>query len=612
MSDDLVIEGTAPGPAAPRPKPPRSPILFVVVNGFAFIAGVLSVVGLTAAFSRIGLWFAFVPALLIGGVLPVFLVVRAARALKRRSLPVVLRHVINLILYVVIHAAIAGVVLDWFDRSRPDYASAAHALVTTPFGDVPWISGILKKSSEGARIVFGEKTRPAEGEPEGPAGDAGPTPAGDGGPAPIVDAGPTPTPAGTTLSDRTDGGRVVRRAVYVVETSKGDPGLLVVTVQAGGGHKQELLSLASHADSGSPTAASVASDGSVAVVLGGARVLLRGPGERLGLVRALNRNGMLKLGDTTGQVRRVADVVVGPKGSAVAVVEVFVTLEGGVGEVRQVLVGIQAGEVKRLRMSGAPLPDNADDLIDGFLLRRPTASGAFCVAESFRQGGAAVAVDTSGEKFQVNPERLLCGHLDNPGALAEVSRTDTASGGVPDRSVQRFYGAFSLQDGRALTQANFVEKGRDTWIFLADPRAGTRALGAWSKDGAPWAAKATELDAEPEGGFAWVDGPALVVGTVKRPADARRVPALKALKRNNTPVGAASRLRAPRIARGGDFVLVLADVAPPGARTRPAVLVASEADLASGLAEEIIAVGDEISGVKLKEISAPPSRVTRR
>jgi len=159
--------------------------------------------------------------------MPSFLIIRASAALKRKAkVSNRLRHIISIGLYFLIHAAILGVAFDWGGQSTKDVAYAAHAIFDKTTGEVPWLSGMLKKHA-------GDRRAPDEKSPDTPAvsGDGGVLPDASASTNDVAapsnedkpDAGVAQNAAALMLSPRENKGAVVLREGVFVKTNDGTP-----------------------------------------------------------------------------------------------------------------------------------------------------------------------------------------------------------------------------------------------------------------------------------------------------------------------------------------------------------------------------------------------------
>lgn len=594
-----MVEGLE-GPAREAPLPQgssssRSPFglgLFLV----AFTLGaVLATLALASALSFLGLWSALALGFFVAVGLTLFLALRVSNALKRRGTPALARHLLATLLALVTHLALFGVCLDWVGRSLGDVFLVADALVTRTVGDVPLLSGILRRGAEEATVSLdGEPLATRDGGPsaEGaPAGDGGPqamAPAGDGGPAASVPS---------VLSPRSDVKRPVAGVVSLVRTDRGGYGAVVTTLDAGGHTSSRALDLTPFSADGGPVAADAARDGSAAFITGGGSVVYAGPDERPRALPSLARGTKLpaKPGSKDSRVlRAVRDVVIAPGGALLAVADVVIQSfndPSDRGTVHPALLGYHPrapGPVLVLRISGDPIPEAAEgSLSTGYELRRSGPAGRVAVVEAFLEGGDGAS----------NDERLLAGRIDEGALLEEIARSGDAVVGLPLRALARFEEASVLADGRVLFGATFMEENAGASLFVGRGGQAPIALGAEAvRDGkAPWPTTSpavAHLVAEPDGRFAFLKpGEGVVLADVDRPLEAKLLaPGVHVYQRiagedgKVRLLGGARDLSRPTLAQGGDWLLV-------GARLddgRRALLLLSRDDVDKGVAEAVL------------------------
>lgn len=615
-----------PGPPSTSPGADntRSPLLFLLLC-LTFAAGVvLSSLSMTAALYWLGVPLAFGLSAVLTIGLPLFLVLRANAALKRRRFLTAVRHIVSILLAAATHAALFGVALDWVDRSSGDVFLVAKRLLDGSIGEVPVLSGILERGSEDATIrLDGTDGGPAAGDGGPTASDGGPGPAakkGDGGPAAEPDAEPDATADAGSIpapwTERKAEGRTARTVVSQVRTDGGGYALVVTSVLAGGGVRQRVVDVTKWAAEGGPTAAQVARDGTVAAVLASSDVVVA-TGARARKVKALSRGARLSA-EPAREVRAIRDLVVGDGGSLLAVADVFEKMNPkDPGKTVQMLLAYDSrrGAVPTIvRRGGDKVPDAADGTVAGrFELRRPGVAGRFLVVEEFFEGGSDLGNSYTGERWNVNPRRLLSGRLDKPEVLTELSRTGDAVSGLPSRAVQLFGDAGAFADGRVLADGNFVEHGFEGTLLVLRAGQGPTALAPQAvRDGkAAWpkvAPRAAHLDTEPDGTFAFTrPGEGVVLGNVDRPAQAKLFPAggtaYRALDFGVREVGPIGPPERPVLGQGGDLVLYVANVGD-GDDARRALLLSSRADLDKGVAEVLLLEGEKLPGGGDKKIRA--------
>lgn len=601
------------GKKAPGAESERSPLAFAFALVVGLVSGAVSAVAVASLLPGLGVVWGLAVAVLPAVALPLFLAVRAGRALKRRGLRSLPRHLITLLLVAAVHLAAIGVALEWGGRTGADLAATAGAALEATVGEVPLLSGIFAKAAEGATVRFGEAPAPASDA--GPASDAD---AGTGA-ATIADGGPKAPES--PLSPRQDRGRQVRVFAALVKNDVGDPLIVVSTLKAGGKVTSRVVSLDEHA-SGSVTRLEVADDGSLAVVLGGAELLFAPAGGRLAKVAALSR-GAIVTALPRRELRAVSDVVIGPGGALMVIGELYETdRKSGEAKVLPTLLAWspkRAGDVVLVRQAGEDVVDAAaGSVAAGYAFKRPDGSGSFLVTETFHEGGTDLGLDVSGQAFAMNPQRLLVGHVDTPKALVEVARTGDDQNGISQRSLQAFQDAGRLADGRVLFDANFVEEGRLGWLFVAKPPEVPFAVVPYRYDGgnAPWTKETPRLrhlDTEPEGGFAFLHrSGGVAVGRLDSPVEAKvYLEGAKAYRKDGTFAGTVRSLSRPTLARGGDWLVVASSLEAPGQAARKALLLASREDLDNGVAEVLLEEGGVLPGTarqKLRGLSFAEGR----
>ncbi len=631
----------SPAPATPSARrEPRNLVLTAVTAVVALVGGVFTAVAVGALLSFLPPLAGVAVGLIVGIGFPVFLALRAAAALKRRRLVAVIRRVIVLFLIEATQLAITGAILQYSPRGTADLAYTSWAVLDI-VGGVPWLSDhlynyakdnhavpveVLKAKKAGIKRVVGPDggvvlvgpdggvildAGPVDfdddGGPPGAGGPDGGPAAADGGPALAADAGPAPLDGGVAdaftapvpptpkpeagLSPRTEG-RAARTFAAGLHTNTGDSLILVGTVAAGGAFSSRVIDLAATAKLGDPTIIECADDGTVAAVLGGGHLVTAKGGRTTAQVVKQLEPGQ-KLGDL--EIEGVKDVVVGPGGSGLAIVSV---LAGQNGEVAQDLVALPkgAGAPLVLRKSGDKVPGSATDatVVKGFSFKKSSGGPSVLVAETYLDGGDDVGTRMSGDTWLLNPQRLLAVKLDAPKGLVELARSGTETSGIDGRELQIFGDAWLMPDGRALFDANFIEKGPEGWLFLT--KAG--GLFALAPDrfgkGAPWSLappRARYLEAASDGTFIFRrDDGAVVRSSVDRPAEATAaLLGADALGHDGKKIGVVKSVDVPILASGGEWIVATAQI--QAATAHDALLLASRADAQNGNAEVLLEVG---------------------
>lgn len=608
------------------PSSSRSPFglgLFLVV--FVLGAG-LATLALTSALSFLGLWSALALGFFVAVGLALFLALRLSAALKRRGTPALARHLLAALVVLLTHLALVGICLDWVGRSVGDVFLVAEALVTRTVGEVPLLSGILRRGAEEATVSLeGEPLAARDGGPEatGAESDGGPGVASSGGDR--GDGGPDAS-APSVLSPRSHLDRPVAGVVSLLRTDRGGYGAVVTTLDAGGKTSSRALDLTSFSADGGPVAADAARDGSAAFVSGGGSVVYAGPGEAPRALPSLARGAKLPPAPDTRDsraLRAARDVVIAPGGALLVVADVVVRSANDpndAGRVHPALLGYHPrapGPVLVLRISGAPIPDAAEGSVStGYALRRSGPAGRGAVVERFLEGGDGAS----------NDERLLAGRIDEGALLEEVARSGDAVVGLPLRALARFEEASVLADGRVLFGASFMEENAGASLFTGRVGQAPVAIAAEAvRDGkAPWPTSSpagAHLVAEPDGRFAFVKpGAGVVLADVDRPLEATLLaPGVRVYRREPAgddsgkgaqarALGSASELFRPTIAQGGDWLLV-------GARLddgRRALLLLSRDDVQKGVAEALLVEGQALPAAppvarKGKKAQSPPA-----
>jgi hypothetical protein len=224
------------------------------------------------------------------------------------------------------------------------------------------------------------------------------------------------------------------------------------------------------------------------------------------------------------------------------------------------------------------------------------------VAESYLEGGDDLGTRLSGETWSVNPQRLLVVKLDSPKALQEIARTGTEPSGIAGFELQIFGDAALLGDGRAVFDANFLEKGSDGWLFVAKPGGAGAVLALAPEkragDDAPWTAappRARALDANADGALVFRrDDGAAILTSVDRPTEASAaLLGADGLASDGKKLGTITSVDVPILARGGEWLIASVQLATASG-THDAVVLASRADVANGKAEVLLEVTGKV------------------
>jgi hypothetical protein len=574
-------EPQASAPAKKARNEPRYVVLLVLTVVGTLVGGLLASVAMGALFSFMPPLVAVLVGTLFGFALPIFLALRAAAALKRRNMPALLRRLVVMGLIGATQLAVVGGVLTWTSRGTGELAATAHAALGT-FGGVPVISGLLENHATKSGALIRKKD-PAPGPDAGVLADAGPVDAADGGVA-VVDAGTAPALAATGPEPRPPAPK---------------PGATLSPRSAGGALTARVVDLAAHEKRGAPTLVECADDGAVAAILDGVHLLVVRPGKPVAEVVKALAPGQ-RLGEL--EIRGTRDVVIAPGGSMLAVVEVLV--EGG--GIAQRLVSVpKTGPVVVLRSAGDAVPQGSDGSVaHTWAFKRHNGSGSVLVVETYLEGGNDVGTRIGGEQYTLNPQRLLAMKIDAPKAQLEVTRTGTEPNGIDGMELQAFGDASLLADGRALFDANFIERGAEGWLFLGRVGEGVFALAPELRGGgAPWSQtppRAMYLDAVQEGTVIFRRGDGAVVSfalDAPKTASASLLGA-DALDDKGNKRGSITNVDVPLLARGGEWIVASATMAG-----KDAIVLASSADRANGVAEVVLAAGDALpNGRKVQSI----------
>lgn len=614
-----MTETSTPSMAPARAPEPRYLVLLILTI-FGTTAGALLVgVAVGALLSFLPSIVGFSLGLLLFGLgLPLFLALRAAAALKRRGRGLLLRRLVVIALVAATQLAMFGVILQYTSRTTGHLAMTAYEVLDV-VGPVPVVSSLLYAHAERHEVKprkDKDKAAPADG---GVLVTDGGVAASDGGAAPVAasdagvttsDAGvsravppttptarlpaPAPPKPGVGLSPR-GAGKPVRTFCAGVQTTEGDALVIVGTVGAGGAFTSRTVELGAHERLGDLTVVECADDGTVAAVLGGAHLVTARPGKPVvEVVRQLAPGG--KLGEL--EIQAVRDVVIGPGGSGLAIVDL---VGGEAGVVTQALVALPKGQQPPLvlRRAGDTVPGAATDatVAKSWSFKKGSGAASVLVVETYLDGGDDVVTRLSGEQWMVNPQRLLVVRLDAPKALVELARTGLEPSGIAGSELQIFGDAWLFPDGRALFDANFLEAGSDGWLFVARPGAGVFALAPEKRDagGVPWTAqppRVRSLEATPDGLFVFRrDDGAVIVSSLDRPTEATAALLLAdALALDGTKLGSVVAVDVPLLARGGEWLIASVQLSGR-AGSHDAVVLASRADVQNGKAQVLFEAG---------------------
>lgn len=620
-----MVESPPPqsSPSAPpkRGGEPRYLVLLALTIAGTAIGSILVAFAFGALLSFLPSLVGVLFGLMLGLALPLFLALRASAALKRKSRGLLARRLVVMFLIGATQLALFGAVLNWSSRSTGNLAWTAHEVFDV-VGGVPVVSDLLYTHAErNAAIPGTELAKRNKLVAIGPDGgvldlDGGVSAlADDGGvavldagsaslapPAPITASARSPQPArakpGIPLSPRV-AGKAARSFAAAVTTSDGSAVVYVATVAVGGAVSARTVELAAHEKLGEPTLVESAEDGTIAIIFAGAHLAISRPGKSSAeLVKALAPGQ--KLG--AEEIQGMRDVVIGPGGAGLAIVSVL----AAEGELAERLVTLPKGAAPPtvLRKAGDKVPGAASDatVARSWSFKKGAGTSSVLVVESYLEGGDDLGTRLSGETFTVNPQRLLVVKLDAPKALLELARTGLEPSGIAGLELQIFGDAALLPDGRAIFDANFIEKGGDGWLFVSKPAGGVFALAPEKRaqDTAPWtssAPRARSLEAAADGSLVFRRGDgAAIVTSVDRPGEA--VAALlgaDALASDGKKLGTITSVDVPSLARGA-WLLASVQLRAGNGTTHDAIVLASRADIDNGKAEVILEVGAALPG----------------
>ncbi len=466
----------APG-KKPRDHAPGLLLLLV----FAFLIGAgAATLSVMTALSKVNIWVSSSVGLLFAVGFPLFMALRARSALVRRGLKKILRRTTLLLLVVLLQLTLVMVVVFWVGRSGADHARMLGHVVERTLGDVPVVTRTLARLGEDSTLTF------ADDETGAVAGDGGPAAGSDGG-TPSADAGPAPAdkPGARGSADagapaaRPDAGAPaappVQQTAAVIDVG-GKRELVFVDLDDKGAAtfvRQDITGLLQHAAVTQlwPTETGawvrVGTEGAVFVPRAGAP------------------DWDLKVKDPVeaGTVRAVHDIA--PVGEGVLVVADVVD---DVGEqVSQALVLSTKKGPLVLRAEGDDVPGEPGGEARRYRILDADGRGRFAIEEEFITGGKSVPVKLTGEKFKMNPRRMLIGDAVAPKALTELWRTGRTDPADDQRTLQATVFAELCGDGSVLFVANTVQNGKKGGWYRAKNADDLRAYGLRTTD-KPWGA----------------------------------------------------------------------------------------------------------------------------
>jgi hypothetical protein len=594
MSADPTAGAPAPKKAAPGQRRLLSLALIIVFGvGFGLVAGITFGAWAKGLIGAIG---GVVVGLVLAWIVPLFLSVRAALALKRQNRPVLLRRVVAAFLVGLVQVTVflAGFVNLGQGTATATAEMAQEGLVLLE--PVPVIGGMLAKIAKdgGAAVDVKDPKNPTD--PKDPPKDP-----------------KDPAPVANGLAPRA-GGRAIGAFAVGLQNTEGDLAVVVYNVAFGGQLTSRTIDLAAHTAFGKPTRVDAAEDGSAVVVLGGAQLLTIKAGATVAEHdKALSRAG--RLGDL--EIQQVKDIAVAPGGAVLVTVDAFDTKKNAV--VQALVAKPAGGAAFVVRRAGDVLDEAAKEgdlknVAQGYAIKNNDGSGGVVVEEEFLEGDADVGIKMGGAQWTMNPRRLLVGRIDNPRALSELVRTGVDPSGIENLSLQAFGDAVVLADGRSYFDANAVEEGARGWLFSARSGGGVFAVAPElvGKPEAPFSERAPRtrhfvVDADGSAyAFVTKDG-VLLLGNLARFADVK--PALKgdAVRASDgSRVGGVVRVDAPYLARGGDWLAAKVELLADGGARKDALLWAGRADVDAGKAEVLLEVGGLVPQNAVVPPPAPP------
>lgn len=595
---DFMSAGSAPkGDVGPKRL-----LLLGVTIVFGFVFGFVAAVSCAAwVGDTVGEVGGLVVGLALGWLVPLFLSVRAHRALTRQRRPLLLRRLVALFLVVLTQLTLFLVGVD-HAGSETVSASAAMAKASLPIlSAVPVLGGVVENYA-----IEGGAADPSHPATAGPTGEPK-----DDSHASTTASSTTTSPLG--LSPRGPG-RSIGSFAAVATTTEGGLALVRVGVAFGGQTRLEAVDLTAFADKGAPTRVESSADGHIVVVLAGQHVLVAPPSKPAALDAAISKGG--KLGEL--ELQTIRDIAVGPGGALMATVDAFDVKKNAV--VQALIARPVGGAVFVVRRAGATMEGDklvageAPDVSFGYGIKRNEGTGHIVIEETILEDDTDVRTKLDGAVYSMNPRRLLVGTIDSPRALAEVVRTGDAPSGIEKVSLQGFADAVALPDGRVIFDANFVEEGPRGWLFSA--RLGGGGAFAVSpelvgKPEAPFAERAPRtprLTVEPEGGFGFItrDG-ALMLGSLQRLAESKPVLLRADVVAMTGKVGGVARVQSARVLPGAEWIVANVEILAESGQRREALVIASRADLAVGKAELLLEEGGPLPAAATPPAASTPS-----
>jgi hypothetical protein len=517
-------------------------------------------------------------------ILPVILVWRVSQGLASKGAGQISRRILEMSLFTLIHLALIAAMVDWAGRSPADFAATGHRLLQGAVGELPVLSNVLKNLAEGSTqpTAYASKTTLLKS----PGVDGG-VASLDGGvsstalPSPVSGLAKIPEAGEQGQRTDADGGSVtdlkpvatpqnlkpVKRAppaLHVgirVQLENGQKGIWHQTVSTNGQTRGRWISLDAYAHQTNATALHFSSDGHGAVVLGKRQVLFIAPAGQPRLVAPLQRGAVTPSGL---EIRNIHQVLVGPAGSLLAIVDTFKANLPPPYDTGPTLVHWKPEKPAQLeiyRRVGETVPEAPGQAVVELALKTLGADGAFVLLESYRHTNPIPGQNDGPNNGRINAQRLMVAYIDAPHARQEVIRTGQIAGQLPAVQLQSFQDAATLTDGRVFFDANFIGDPRRGWVFAGETNSPVIALAASSyPDQAPWPTQAPRLidfSIDSDGTFVFVNPKqGLVVGHVDRFSEAKLLWPLMDKSRSalSSIQHQIKSIRYPRLVPGGKWI----------------------------------------------------------